>query len=112
MQSSLDLGVLATAETLQTSMAAGSTFVPLTDTALKNSIAAKGGGVLSVANLTVDVQQLSTLSTATRAIGTGTDDWGGSGSILILRALTTTPYMPGSTLLPVASTSIIRRPPY
>jgi hypothetical protein len=42
----------------------------------------------------------------------GSYDWGGSGSILIVRAQTTMPFLPGTSVLTMTSTSIVRRPPY
>jgi hypothetical protein len=65
-----------------------------------------------VANISVDVRQLSTLSTASVAVLDGSDDWGGSGSILVVRAQTTMPFLPATTLLTLNSTAIVRRPPY
>lgn len=113
LQSSLDAGVLATAETLRTNMAVGSSYSQPTASDLSNWIAKNGGSVLLAANLSVDVSQLSTLSLNAKAVVAGTaPDWGGSGSILVLRAQATTPFLPGATLLTLNSTSIIRRPPY
>jgi hypothetical protein len=42
----------------------------------------------------------------------GTDDWGGSGSILVVRAQITMPFLPQAELWTMTSTSIVRRPPY
>lgn len=113
LQSSLDAGVLAEAETLRTSMAAGSAFTAPTATVLKAAIAKNGGAVLLVGNLAVDVRQLATLSSGgTIAVADGSYDWGGSGSILVLRAQTTMPFLPSTTLLTLMATSIVRRPPY
>jgi Flp pilus assembly protein TadG len=112
LQSALDLGVLTTAETLRTNMAVGRTYTTPTASAVKAAIASNGGAVMAVANLAVDVRQLSTLSAAATPVVDGTYDWGGSGSVLILRAQTTMPLLPGTSLLTLVSTSIVRRPPY
>ena len=112
LQSALDLGVLTTAETLRTNMAVGRTYTAPTASVLKAAIAANGGAVLLVASLAVDVRQLSTLSAANQPVVDGVDDWGGSGAILVVRAQTTMPLLPGATLLTMNATAIVRRPPY
>ena len=112
LQSSLDVGVLTTAETLRTNMFVGSSYSPPTAAVLKSAIRNNGGAVLSLSNLAVDVRQLSTLSSGPVAVVDGSDDWGGSGSILIVRAQTTMLFLPGTTVLTMTSTSMIRRPPY
>jgi Flp pilus assembly protein TadG len=112
LQSSLDTGVLATAETLRSNMVAGSAFAPPTAAALKTMIISNGGAILGVSSVAVDVRQLTTLSAGAVAVADGTDDWGGSGSVLVVRAQTTLPFLPGTTSLAVLATSIVRRPPY
>jgi Flp pilus assembly protein TadG len=112
MQTSLDTGVLATAETLRSNMVVGSAFAPPTAAALKTMILSNGGAMLGVSNVAVDVRQLTTLSAGAVAVVDGSDDWGGSGAILVVRAQTTLPFLPGTTSLTVLSTSIVRRPPY
>jgi Flp pilus assembly protein TadG len=112
LQSSLDLGVLTTGEGLQTAMAVGRGYSPPDAAVLKASIAANGGAAILVANLAVDVRQLSTLSVGNQPVVDGSYDWGGSGSILVVRAQTTTQFLPGTSVLTMMSASIVRRPPY
>jgi Flp pilus assembly protein TadG len=112
LQSALDVGVLATAESLRTSMQAGSGFSAPTAAALKSTINTNCGVPVGTSGLSVDVRQLATLSAGTVAIADGTDDWGGSGSVLILRAQATMLFLPGFTPPIIRSASVIRRPSY
>jgi Flp pilus assembly protein TadG len=112
LQSALDVGVLATAESLRSSMQAGSSFSPPTAAALKATINTNSGVPVGTSGLSVDVQQLTTLTAATVAITDGNDDWGGSGSVLVLRAQATMVFLPGFTPPVIRSTSVIRRPSY
>ena len=115
LQSALDAGVLATAESLRSSMMLGTfTTSQISSTALKSAIASNGGAVMQVANLAVDVRQLSTRSAGSVAIVDGTNEYGASssGSILVVRAQSTLPFLPWVPALTIVSTSVIRRPPY
>jgi Flp pilus assembly protein TadG len=112
LQASLDAGVLTAGETLRTAMLAGSAFAPPTAAALKTTIITNGGALLSASAVILDVQALATLSAGAVAIVDGTVNWGGSGSVLILRAQATMPFLPGTTTVTMTSISILRRPPY
>lgn len=112
LQSALDVGVLSTAESLRTSMSVGSGFSPPAAATLKSTITSNGGAVLSVSAVSVDVRQLATLSAGAVAIADGSDDWGGSGSVLVVRAQATMLFLPGFTAPTIVSTSIVRRPSY
>jgi Flp pilus assembly protein TadG len=111
-QSSLDTGVLLTAESLASNMAVGSSYTPPTAAALTASIVSNGGSILQASNLLVDVHQLSTLSAGTVQVRDGIYDWGGSGSILVVRVQSVVPFLPESAGVTITSSSLIRRPPY
>ncbi|MGD0105948.1 MAG: TadE/TadG family type IV pilus assembly protein [Rhodopila sp.] len=111
LQSSLDVGVLTTAETLRTTWQGATSCSPSPST-LKTSIRTNGGALLSLSNLAVDVRLLSTLSSSAVAIVDGGVDSGGSGLAMVLRAQTTMPMLPGVTLLTMTSASIVRCPLY
>jgi hypothetical protein len=113
MQSALDSGVLSTAATLRANIAIGSSYVPPTGSSLKASIVAKGAGMLTSSIVTTDLRQLVNLTSASVPIADGTTDWGGSGSILVLRAHATMNwYLPSAISVAVDSMAIVRRPNY
>ena len=111
LQSSLDIGVLTTAETLRASWL-GATSCSPSATTLKTSIRTNGGAPLSLTTLAVDIRQLATLSSAAVAIVDGSADTGGSGIAMVLRAQTTMSLLPVGTPVTVAATSIVRCPLY
>jgi hypothetical protein len=110
-QSALDTGVVRTAETLRTNFTTGSTATSLDASALKSSVVSSAGGMISNSNLSVELRQLSSLSSATVAITDGTVDYGSTTSTLVLRAqatvLTLAPGLGG--LNTIYSSSLIRR---
>jgi Flp pilus assembly protein TadG len=112
LQAALDTGVLGTAESLRARLLSSSSFSPPTAAALITEIVSNGGIVLGTFTVAVDVRQLSTLPGSAPVTAGGTTDWGTSGSVLILRAQATMPFLPSTALLTMTSTSIIRRPTY
>ncbi len=113
MQSALDASVLSAAESLRSGMTAGASYTPPTAAALKSSIATGGGVVLATATLAVDVRQMATLSGTATPVADGSTDWGGSGSILVLRAQAPVSWMvAGAGTLTIQSMAVVRRTDY
>jgi Flp pilus assembly protein TadG len=113
MQSALDSGVLNTAAALRANVAIGSSYTPPAAGSLKASIVSKGSGILSTAIVTTDLRQLVNMTSAAVPIADGFTDWGGSGSILVLRAHATMNwYLPSAISVAVDSMAIVRRPNY
>ncbi len=112
MQSALDAGLLTTAEGLRSNLAASSTSSLPAAAALKTTISTNGGTLLSFSTLAVDVRQLSTLSAGAVAIADGTIESSVPGDVLVVRAQMTMPFVPGTTMATMTSTSIVRRPLY
>jgi Flp pilus assembly protein TadG len=110
VQSALDVGVLATAESLRASLLANSSYAIPSATTLATTITADGGSLLAAYGIVVDVRQISTLSTSAPAVPDGTTAACGSGSVLILRAQASLPFLPLNYLLRSTSTSIVRCP--
>jgi len=111
-QISLDTGVLKTAEYLNTDFRTGSGTPTLPDAAtLKNDVQTYGGAFNSSSNLSVEIRQLTSLTSGLVAIVDGTVDYGGTNSILALRGqanLTIFAPMLGS-LATVRSSALVRR---
>jgi Flp pilus assembly protein TadG len=110
-QSALDTGVVKTAETLRTNFTTGTTATSLGASALKSNVVAGAGGMLSTATVSVELRQLTSLTSASVAIADGTVDYGSTTSTLVLRAqasvLTLAPGLGG--LSTIYSSSLIRR---
>jgi Flp pilus assembly protein TadG len=112
-QSSLDSGVLVTAETQGAAMLASSTYTLPSTSALKAAIASGGGSLLSASNMAVDVRLLTNLTNSAVPISDGTEDITScvSGDILVLRAQSSVNWLvPGFTTLSIASSAIMRCP--
>ena len=110
---SLDTGVLVTAEAQTTAMLSASPYtLPSTDT-LKTAILSAGGSLLTVSNLIVDVRLLTNLTSAPVPIVDGTEDITtcAGGDILVLRAQGTVGWsVPGFSTLTIESSAIFRCP--
>jgi Flp pilus assembly protein TadG len=112
-QSALDTGVLNAAEALRVSLAAGASFSPPSNATLKSQISGGGGSMISTANLAVDVQQMTALAAGAVPISDGSLNWGGSDSVLVVRAQSAVSWIAaGSGWLTVTSMAIVRRPAY
>jgi Flp pilus assembly protein TadG len=111
-QVSLDAGVLRTAEYLNQDFRSGVAAPTLPDAAtLKGYVQNYGGAFNSTSNLSVEIRQLTGLTSAAVPIADGTIDYGGATSILALRAqanLTIFAPMLGS-LATVRSSALVRR---
>lgn len=111
-QISLDAGVLKTAEYLNTDFRTGSTTPVLPAAAtLKNYVQSYGGAFNNASNLSVEIRQLSSLTSSLVSIADGTVDYGGTTSILALRAQASlTIFAPGlGSLATVRSSALVRR---
>jgi len=86
-QSALDIGVLNTVEAYRNAFTLNQTFTPPTGAAVKASVAANAGGLITNdSTLTVDVQQLTTLAAQALPISDQVADFGSATSSLALRA--------------------------
>jgi Flp pilus assembly protein TadG len=111
-QSSLDTGVIKTAETLRNNFTTGTSAVLPDAATLKASVATSGGGMIANnPNLLVEVRQFSTLSAAVLPIVDGTTDYGNKTSTLVLRAQATVPTLaPGlGGLTTIRASAMVRR---
>lgn len=111
-QSALDTGVIKTAETLRTNFTTGTTATLLDAGALKTSVATSAGAmVINNATLSVEIRQLSSLSSGIVAIVDGTVDYGTSTSTLVVRAQSTVVTLaPGlGGLNTIYSSALVRR---
>jgi Flp pilus assembly protein TadG len=111
-QSSLDAGVVQTAELLRTNFTTGTTATLPAAATLKANVASSGGTMIpNNSNLAVEVRQLSTLSAAVVPIVDGTTDYGTTTSTLVVRAQATVPTLaPGlGSLNIIRSSAMIRR---
>jgi Flp pilus assembly protein TadG len=110
-QSALDTGVVRTAETLRTNFTTGTTATSMNASALKSSVVAGAGGMISNATVLVELRQLTSLTSAIVPITDGTVDYGSTTSTLALRAratvLTLAPGLGG--LSTIYSSSLVRR---
>lgn len=111
-QISLDAGVLKTAEYLNTDFRTGSGTPTLPDaTTLKSYVQTYGGTFSNASNVSVEIRQLTSLTSGLVSIVDGTVDYGGTTSILALRGqanLTIFAPMLGS-LASVRSSALVRR---
>jgi len=111
-QISLDTGVLKTAEYLNTDFRSGSGTPTLPDAAtLKNYVQTYGGAFSNSSNVSVEIRQITSLTSGLVAIVDGTVDYGGTTSILALRGqanLSIFAPMLGS-LATVRSSALVRR---
>jgi Flp pilus assembly protein TadG len=111
-QSSLDTGVIKTAELLRTNFTTGTTATLTPASTLKANVATAGGGMIqNNANLAVEVRDFSTLTAASVPIVDGTTDYGTNTSTIVLRAQATVPTLaPGlGALTTIRSSAMIRR---
>ena len=111
--SSLDTGVLLTAEAQTTAMLTASPYTLPNGAALKSAIRSAGGGMLAASNLIVDVRLMTNLASALVPIVDGTEDITtcAAGDILALRAQATMNWsVPGFSTLTFASSAIFRCP--
>ncbi len=110
-QSALDSGVGQTADALVNTFYTSS--VPSTPSvaSLQAQIASKAGGLVQTGSVSVDLQPLSNLSTASVAIGANPPNIGAPRSLLALRAQAkVVGFAPGfGSLLVVRSWSLVRR---
>jgi Flp pilus assembly protein TadG len=111
-QISLDAGVLKTAEYLNTDFRTGSGTPVLPSAAtLKTDVQSYGGSFNSASNLSVEIRQLTSLTAGLVSIVDGTVDYGGTTSILALRAQASLAiFAPGlGSLATVRSSALVRR---
>jgi Flp pilus assembly protein TadG len=111
-QSALDTGVIRTAETLRTNFTTGTTATLLGASALKGSVVSSAGAMLNNdSSLSVEIRQLTSLSSATVPIADGVVDYGSTTSTLVLRAKSTVVTLaPGlGGLSTIYSSALVRR---
>ncbi len=110
-QSALDTAVIRTVETLRTNFNTGSAATLMNAAALKSSVVANAGGMVTTGSVSVEIQPLANLSGTVVPIVDGTVDYGTNTSALVLRAratvMTITPGLSG--LNTVNSSAMIRR---
>jgi Flp pilus assembly protein TadG len=110
-QSSLDTGVIRTADALRSSFTSTSATLPPATT-LKSNVATYGGGMVqNNSSLAVEIRPLTSLSAANVPITDGTANYGTTTSTLVLRAQTSVlSFAPGFGSLAVArSAALVRR---
>jgi Flp pilus assembly protein TadG len=111
-QAALDAGVIKTIEILRTNFTTGTSAVLPSGAALKAYVVANSGGLISNnSTLSVEIRQLSSLSSSSVAIVDGTADYGSTSSTLVLRAQSqAVTFAPGfGSLSIVNSTALVRR---
>ena len=111
-QSSLDSGVVRTAETLRNNFTTGTTPTLLNAAALKTSVVANAGGLINNDSTSaVEIRQLTSLDSAAVPIVDGTVDYGSTTSVLVLRAQASVMvFAPGfSSLGQIKSAALVRR---
>jgi len=112
-QTSLDSGVLVTAEAQTTAMLTQSPYALPSGAAFKAAIQSAGGSLLALSNLSVDVRLLTNLTSAVVPIVDGTEDITTcvGGDILVLRAQASVNWsVPGFSTLTIESAAIFRCP--
>jgi Flp pilus assembly protein TadG len=110
-QSSLDSGVISTAESLRSSFTTATPTFPNASTLKANVVANSGGMIHNNTSLAVEIRQLTTLDGSILPITDGTIDYGSVTSTLVLRAQSAvTVFAPGfGSLANVRSSAIVRR---
>lgn len=111
-QSSLDAGIVKTADGLRNSFTqAGTPTLPNAAT-LKSSVVSNSGGMIrNNSYLAVEIRELSDLSSGSVPVTDGVNDYGGVTSTLVLRAQASViTFVPGfSALVQARSSAIVRR---
>ncbi len=110
-QASLDAGIVATANSLRSSFTSTSPTFP-SASALKTQVVTSSGGLIhNDSSLAVEIRQLVNLNSAVVPIADGTNDYGSTTSVLVIRGqskvVTFAPFF--GTLANVRSSAIIRR---
>ncbi|WP_158815146.1 TadE/TadG family type IV pilus assembly protein [Methylocapsa sp. S129] len=111
-QSALDSGVLRTAETLRNNFTTGATPTLPNAAALKAAVVASAGGLINNDSTSaVEIRELILLDSAAVPIVDGTNDYGSTTSVLVLRAQASVLiFAPGfSSLAKVQSAALVRR---
>lgn len=112
-QTALDAGVIRTADTLRNSFNEAAAPVLPTAEALKATVAANAGGLITATgrSLTVEIRPMATLSSAVVPITGGVAEYGDNRSVLVLRAQSSVIALaPGfSSLTKVTAISLLRR---
>lgn len=112
-QAALDIGVSKTAETLRlafnTSTVTSSSFP--TSATLKSRVATYAGGLINNnSSLAVEIQPMTSLTSAGVTIVDATKNYGSNRSVLALRARSTVPsFLPGFSSWYVTSSALVRR---
>lgn len=111
-QTALDAGVVRTADTLRNSFNGAAPVLPTAE-ALKETVAANAGGLISVTDsaLAVEIRPMDALSAAVVPITGGVAEYGDNRSVLVLRAQSSVIALaPGfSNLTKVTAISLLRR---
>jgi Flp pilus assembly protein TadG len=109
-QSSLDTGVIRTADALRNSFTQAATPTLPNATTLKSSVVSNSGGMISN-NLSVEIRELSDLTGGSVPITDGINDYGDVTSTLVVRAqASAVTFVPGfSALIQARSSAIVRR---
>ena len=112
-QTALDAGVIRTADDLRNSFNYAATPVFPTADALKATVAANAGGLITAtdSSLTVEIRPMATFSGTVVPITGGVADYGDGRSVLVLRAQSSVIALaPGfSNLTKVTAISLLRR---
>jgi Flp pilus assembly protein TadG len=112
VQSSLDTGVLKTADGLRRSFSTGTSPILPTASVLKSTVVQNSGGLIkNDSTLAVEIRQISALSSAIVPIADGTVDFGSTTSTLAIRAQSKViVFAPGfGSLANVRSSAMLRR---
>jgi Flp pilus assembly protein TadG len=112
VQSSLDTGVLKTADSLRRSFSTGTTPTLPTASVLKTTVVQNSGGLVrNDSSLAVEIRQISSLSSTIVPIVDGTVDYGSTTTTLAIRAQAKViVFAPGfGSLANVRSSAILRR---
>ncbi len=110
-QSSLDAGVINTANALRSSFTTTAPVFPNAATLKAQVVNSSGGMIHNNSSVAVEIRQLTALDSAITPIADGTTDYGSATSALVLRAQSSVvTFAPGfGSLSNVRSSAIIRR---
>jgi hypothetical protein len=111
-QSSLDTGVIRTADALRNSFTQAATpTLPNAGTLKGNVVSNSGGMIRNNSYLSVEIRELTDLAGGSVPITDGINDWGDVTSTLVLRAqASVVTFVPGfSALVQARSSAIVRR---
>jgi Flp pilus assembly protein TadG len=111
VQSSLDAGIIGTADALRSSFSTTSPTFPNASTLKTEVVAHSGGMIRNDSTLAVEIRQLTSLDSAVLPVTDGTIDYGSATSTLVLRARSSVvTFAPGfGSLANVSSSAILRR---